>query len=95
MAQDFTFKNRSIRLWFAGVIIVVLLIVIFFPPAFWLCGLGGVLFVIGTTANSARSDQWYSWQRGGNLNWFEGWCAVTGAVLAILPLLAMLIRSLR
>lgn len=95
VAEDFTFKNRSVRRWFAGVLIVVLLVVTLFPPAFWLCGLGGVLIVAGQIANSARTDQWLSWQREGNLNWFEGWCVVTGAMLTILPLLAVLVRSLR
>jgi hypothetical protein len=95
MAEVFTLKNKSVRRWIAGVIVVVLLVVTLFPPAFWLCDLGFVLIVAGTVANSARTEQWWSWQREGNLNWFEGWCAVTGAILAILPLLAVLARSLR
>jgi hypothetical protein len=94
-AEDFTLKNRPIRLWFAGVIIVVLLVVAFFPPGFWLCDIGALLFAIGTIANSGRTDQWWSWQREGKFNWFEGWCVVTGAILATVPLLAIVVRSLR
>jgi hypothetical protein len=94
-SDDFTLSHRTIRLWLICVFIVVILIAIFFPPAFWLCTLGGVLLVIGKIANSARTNQWWSWQHEGNLSWFEGWCVSTGALLVTVPLLTVLMRSLR
>ena len=94
MADAFTLKNRSMRVWLAGVLVVSLVIVVLSPPAFWLCGVGGALLVIGQIANSARTDQWWSWQRQGSLNWFEGWAASTGATLAVVPLMSALMRWL-
>jgi hypothetical protein len=93
--DDFTLSNRSLLLWLIGVFVVVIPLVMFFPPALWLCDVGGLLLALGVIANSARTNQWYTWQRGGNLSWFEGWCVSTGALLAIPPLLAMLVRSQR
>jgi len=94
MADVFTLKNRAIFSWLVGVCVASSLLATFRPPAFWLAALGVVLIVIGSLANSSRTNQWYSWQREGSLNWFEGWATSTGVILAIVPLLFAVIRGL-
>jgi hypothetical protein len=93
MSDDFQFKNSRIRKWLASALLAALFFVIEFPPAFWLCVVGAMLVAVGSIANSARTDQWMSWQNEGALNWFEGWVIATGAVLIVLPLVAILFRS--
>ena len=94
LAEDtFTLKNRRMRKWFFIVLTAALVVVATYPPAFWLCGIGVPLVAIGSLANSARTNQWMSWQNEGSLNWVEGWAALTGAVLTALPLVAVLVRA--
>jgi hypothetical protein len=93
MSDDFQFKNHRIRKWLASALLTALFIVIEFPPAFWLCAVGAMLIAVGSTANSARTDQWMSWQKEDSLTWFEGWVIATGAILTALPLVAILFRS--
>ena len=94
MDNDFTFRNPRIRKWLAVVAIVAVVLAYFRPPTFWLCDLGGALVVIGLLSNSARTNQWMSWQHEGSLNWFEGWAVTTGATMAIIPLVGAIVRSL-
>ena len=93
MNDDFKLKNVRMRKWLVGILLVGLFLVVMYPPSFWLCGVGVALLLTGSLANSARTDQWMSWQSEGSLNWFEGWAASTGAILTALPLVAMVIRS--
>jgi hypothetical protein len=91
--DEFSFQNTGIQKWLSLVAIASLLLAIVAPPSFWLCGIGAVLLVTGQIANSARTNQWMSWEHEGSLNWFEGWAASTGAVLIIVPLTAIIVRS--
>jgi len=93
MNDDFTLKNSRMRKWLAAIVLVGIFFVVVFPPSFWLCGVGVALLVTGNLANSGRTSQWMSWQNEGSLNWFEGWAASTGAILTILPLVAVIVRS--
>ena len=92
-SNDFTFRNRAVRGWLGLVILGSIAIVSVFPPAFWLCGLGAALLAIGSTANSARTGQWMSWQNEGSLSWFEGWLVSTAAAFLVAPLVAIVVRS--
>jgi hypothetical protein len=92
MADVFTLKNPSLLAWLVAVLVASVAVGVLLPPAFWLCGVGAALVVVGSIANSARTDQWWSWQLKGSLNWFEGWAASTGAILTVVPLLLALIR---
>jgi predicted membrane channel-forming protein YqfA (hemolysin III family) len=94
MIDVFTLKSRAILSWLVGVCTASSVLAALRPPAFWLAALGGVLLVTGLVANSSRTNQWYSWQREGSLNWFEGWATSTGAILAIVPLTFAVIRDL-
>jgi hypothetical protein len=90
----FTFRNASTLIWLGAVVVTSLAAVFAFPPAFWLCGVGGVFVAIGALSNSVRTGQWYSWQNWEpSLSWFEGWAVTTGAILAVLPLLVIIMRS--
>jgi hypothetical protein len=93
MDDSFTLRNRAMRLWLGTLLVCVASIAVVFPPAFWLCGIGCVMIVTASIANSARTDQWYSWQNEGSLSWFEGWAATTGAVMLVVPLLFIVVRS--
>jgi energy-coupling factor transporter transmembrane protein EcfT len=93
MNEDFTLKNVRMRKWLVAIVLAAALFVIFFPPSFWLSGVGVALVVLGMFSNSARTNQWMSWQNEGSLNWFEGWAATTGGLLASVPLVAAVIRS--
>jgi hypothetical protein len=78
----FTFRNRGIVLWLAGVLLVSLVIGAVSPPAFWLAPIGILFIIVGGLAHSFRTEQWYTWERWElRLNWFEGWAASTGGVL--------------
>ena len=93
MDDEFTLKKKPVRKWLFAVVLVALALVVAYPPSFWLCGAGVVLLVLGSLANSARTDQWMSWQNEGSLNWFEGWAVSTGAALIAMPLVAVIVRS--
>ena len=93
MNDDFKLKNMRMRKWLASIVLAGLFLVVMYPPSFWLCAVGVALLVTGSLANSARTDQWMSWQNEGSLNWFEGWAVSTGAILATLPLVAIVVRS--
>ncbi len=82
------------QVWLIGLLVFGTGVAGFFPPSFWLCGIGTVLVVVATLANSARTGQWYTWQNEGSLNWFEGWAAASGVVLLVVPPLALILRSL-
>ena len=92
MNEDFTIKNRPIQIWLVTTSAICVSLALIFPPSFWLCGIGGVMLAIGMLANSARTDQWYSWQNEGSLNWFEGWAVSTAMVLIFIPLGIVMIR---
>jgi hypothetical protein len=94
MIDVFTLKNRAILSWLVGVAAISVVVAMLRPPAFWLAGLGGVLVALGLLANSARTNQWYSWQNEGSLNWFEGWAVATGVTLAVVPLMFAMFRGL-
>jgi hypothetical protein len=94
MNEDFTFRNRSIQIWLTILAISGVPISIVFPPSFWVCFVRAFLLVIGQLINSARTDQWYSWQHEGSLNWFDGWVTTSGIVLIVIPLLTVLVRAL-
>ena len=79
--------------WLIGLLLAGAGIAGLFPPSFWLCAFGAILLVVATLANSARTGQWYSWQNEGSLSWFEGWAAASGAVLLLVPLVAVILRS--
>ena len=79
--------------WLAGLFVLGAAIAGAFPPSFWLCAVGAGFLVVATLANSARTGQWYSWQNEGSLSWFEGWAAASGAVLLVVPLAAIILRS--
>jgi len=81
------------RQWLVGIVVLALFLILKYPPSFWLCFVGGTLLATGSLANSARTGQWMSWQNEGSLNWFEGWAALTGAILVALPLVAIIVRS--
>lgn len=89
----FTLKNAAIRKWLLTVAAVGAGVPTAWPPSFWLCGIGLTMLVFAILANATRTGQWMSWQMEGSLTWFEGWAASTGALLVILPLIAILIRS--
>lgn len=90
----FTFRNSRIRVWLGGVCGAVVLVAVFSPPAFWLCGLGVPLVVVATLAHSARTGQWYTWQRWEpSFNWFEGWAAATGVTMIAGPVLTFAVRA--
>jgi hypothetical protein len=93
MTDVFTLNNRAMRVWLAAVLLSSGAAAALMPPAFWICGVGAALIVLGSVSNSARTDQWYSWQREGSLSWFEGWAASTGAVLTVVPLVVALLRA--
>jgi len=93
MDNDFTFRNPRICKWLALVAVATVVLSYLRPPSFWLCGVGGVLVIVGQFTNSARTNQWMSWQHEGSLDWFEGWAVSTGAVMAIIPLVGAIIRS--
>jgi hypothetical protein len=93
MNDEFTLKKVRMRKWLAAMVLGALFFVILYPPAFWLCGIGIAFLASGMLSNSARTNQWMSWQNEGSLNWFEGWAAATGALLAVLPLIAVVVRS--
>ena len=79
--------------WLIGLLFAGAAMVGVFPPSFWLCAPGGILLVVATLTNSVRTGQWYSWQIEGSLSWFEGWAAASGAVLLLVPLVAVILRS--
>ena len=93
MSEDFSLRNPRIRLWISGVVAVGIALVLASPPAFWLCGVGVPLLLLGQVANSWRTNQWMSWQNEGSLNWFEGSLVSTGVVLTVVPLLGALLRA--
>ena len=93
MDDEFSLQNSGIRKWLSLVAIVSCFLAIFAPPSFWLCGVGAVFLATGQLANSARTNQWMSWQNEGSLNWFEGWAVSTGAVLAAIPLMVVFFRA--
>lgn len=95
MEDTFTTKSSAMRKWLFVAFAAGLSVVVLFPPAFWLCGVGVALLGLGSITNSARTNHWMSWQNEGSLSWFEGWAAATGAVLTVLPLFAIHIRSWR
>jgi hypothetical protein len=92
--DHFTFRNSRIRAWLAGTCAVVVLVAVIFPPAFWLCGLGAPLVVVAVLAHSARTGQWYTWQRWEpSFSWFEGWAGATGATMILGPVLTITVRA--
>lgn len=93
MDDEFSLKNGGIRKWLSLVAVASFSAAIFAPPSFWLCGVGALFLATGQLANSARTNQWMSWQNEGSLNWFEGWAVSTGAVLAMVPLVVIIFRS--
>jgi hypothetical protein len=93
MNDDFTFRNGAIQKWLIALIVTSSIVTYNFPPAIWLCIIGAILLAIGSISNSARTNQWYSWQIQGSLNWFEGWAASTGAVMIVVPLITIFFRS--
>ena len=93
MDDDFTLRDCKVQKWLLSVALGACVLAVGVPPSFWLCGLGVVLVVVGQVAYSFRTNQWMSWQNEGSLNWFEGWAVSTGAVLAIIPLSAEIVRS--
>ena len=90
----FTFRNRAMQCWLLGVTAAAILLAIFAPPAFWLCGAGAALVVVASLAHSARTGKWttppYEHEPA---NWFEGWAGCTGAILLIVPILNILLRT--
>jgi hypothetical protein len=94
MGDTFTFSNARMFKWLALALAVAVLLVAIRPPAFWLCGVGVPLMLIGKIANSGRTDQWMSWQNEGSLNWFEGCAVSTGVILVVVPLVGAILRSL-
>jgi hypothetical protein len=93
MSNEFTFKSGLVRKWLFAAALGVVALIVAFPPSLWICGAGIVLLVGSRLANSMRTGRWRQWQTGASLNWFEGWAASTGAVLVVLPLVAVLVRS--
>jgi xanthosine utilization system XapX-like protein len=92
--QDhFTLRHRGVVIWLAGVVAATVAVCVVAPPAFWICGLGGLLLGAGLIANSSRTRQWMSWENEGKLNWFEGWAAASGAVMLVVPLALVLLRN--
>jgi hypothetical protein len=90
----FTFRNRAMLYWLGIVFAFGLVMVLFFPPAFWLCTLGILFLVVGLLAHSARTGQWYTWQNWEpSLSWFEGWLVVTGSILMVAQLIAVILRA--
>jgi len=93
MPDEFTFRSRATQAWLALVLVLSVAIASSFPPAFWLCGIGAASLILASLANSSRTGQWYSWQNEGSLSGFEGWAAASGAVLLVVPLVAVILRS--
>lgn len=91
----FTFRNRAMQCWLPGVTAAASLPAIFAPPAFWLCGAGIVLVALAALAHGARTGEWRhrSGERSTPVGWFEGWAGCTGAILLIVPLAGILLRS--
>jgi len=91
----FTFRNRAMQCWLLGVTIGAILLAIFAPPAFWLCAPGLVLIGVASIAHSARSGEWRhrSGEQSAPVTWFEGWAGCTGAILLIVPILGILLRT--
>jgi len=93
MSEEFSLKNRAIQSWLFFLLLASGAIAGAFPPSFWLCAVGALLLAVASLSNSARTNQWYSWQNEGSLTWFEGWAAASGAVLLVVPLFAIIFRS--
>src|SRR5262245_44732660 len=90
----FTLRSRRMQCWLAGEAVVAAGVVALFPPSFWLCGVGLIVFTCATLANSARTGQWYTWQRlDTSVSWFEGWAALSGLILIAVPVIGMLVRA--
>jgi hypothetical protein len=92
MDTSFRFRSVAGRWWLAGVFVAVVAICLVAPPAFWVCGVGVFLLVIGALANSARTGSWATWHEQGDLDWFEGWVPLTGVIMVSVPLLMPLFR---
>ncbi|WP_153067269.1 hypothetical protein [Steroidobacter cummioxidans] len=90
--DEFTLRSSAVKKWLASLFLIAVCIALIFPPAFWLTAPGVLLIVAAKVANSYRTEQWMSWENEGSLNWFEGWAAATGVILAITPLVLVLIR---
>jgi len=92
--EIFSFRNRALLAWLVSVILAGGAIAALAPPALWMCAIGAILLVSSMLGHSARTSQWYTWQRREpRLSWFEGWAASTGVVLVVVPLLAIVLRS--
>jgi hypothetical protein len=87
----FTLRHRGVLLWLAGVLVGSVSVAAIVPPSFWLSAVGFAFLAAGVIAHSARTGQWYTWQRWEpRFNWFEGWAAATGVVLFLVPFLVVL-----
>lgn len=89
----FTLRNSGIRRWLLVLGAATCILLVVAPPSLWLCGVGGVLLVLGAAVHVVRAGQWFTWPSWQpSFNWFEGWATATGALLLLLPLLAILVR---
>ena len=92
MRDEFSLKSRSLLSWLLFLLLASVGIASLFPPSFWLCAVGVLFLVVALLSNSARTNQWYSWQNEGALTWFEGWAATSGVVLLVVPLVTIILR---
>src|SRR5262245_57653183 len=90
----FTLRHRGMQLWLLGLIVVSGAIASLASPAFWMAILGMLLATSGLLANSARTGQWYTWQRWDpSISWYEGWAILSGGIFAAAPFVEILVRA--
>jgi hypothetical protein len=69
-----------------------------FPPAFWLSGLGLILFNVVLTLRSIRTGNWSTlpWRPkdNGNFTRFEATALVSASVITAIPLVVIFLLSL-
>src|SRR3546814_3977143 len=57
----FTLRNSSIRRWLLVLGAATCILLVVAPPSLWLCGVGGVLLVLGAAVHVVRAGHWFTW----------------------------------
>jgi hypothetical protein len=90
----FTLRNRGLQVWLLLLMVIAGAIATASSPAFWMAILGMLLAASGVMANSIRTGQRFTWERWDQtVSWYEGWSVLSGAVLAAVPFVEVLVRA--